>query len=148
GGAVFGEDRWLREEGGSGVTRVLSGGKAIEKGGVAFSHVHGKSLPAAASARRPELAGRAFQAMGVSLVIHPRNPYAPTSHANVRFFLAEKEGEAPVWWFGGGYDLTPYYGFDEDCAHWHRTARAACDPFGADVYARFKSWCDDYLDRK
>jgi coproporphyrinogen III oxidase len=105
----------------------------------------GAALPASASAARPELAGRSYQAMGVSLVIHPLNPYAPTSHANVRLFVAEKEGEEPVWWFGGGYDLTPYYGFDEDCQHWHATAAAACAPFGDDVHARFKTWCDDYF---
>lgn len=145
GRASFIEDRWDREAGGSGITRVISGGGVIEKGGVNFSHVFGKSLPAAATEKRPELAGRAFQAMGVSLVIHPRNPYAPTSHANVRLFIATKEGEDPVWWFGGGYDMTPYYGFDEDCKHWHAVAREACVPFGDDVYPRFKTWCDDYF---
>ena len=110
-----------------------------------FSHVFGTDLPASATAHRPELAGRSFQALGVSLVIHPRNPYAPTSHANVRFFMAEKPGAEPVWWFGGGFDLTPYYGFEEDCVHWHKTAKAACDPFGADYYPRFKKWCDEYF---
>ncbi|MDT8398387.1 MAG: oxygen-dependent coproporphyrinogen oxidase [Pseudomonadales bacterium] len=143
-GVKFREDRWNRDHGGSGITRVISG-EVIEKGGVNFSHVFGGSLPASATAKRPELAGRAFQAMGVSLVIHPQNPYAPTSHANIRFFIAEKPGEEPVWWFGGGYDLTPYYGFDEDCRHWHHTAKAACEPFGAGVYERFKGWCDEYF---
>ncbi len=117
----------------------------IEKGGVNFSHVMGDQMPASATAHRPELAGRAFEAMGVSLVIHPHNPYAPTSHANVRFFIAEKPGEEPVWWFGGGFDLTPYYGFDEDCIHWHQTARNACQPFGDEVYPHYKRWCDDYF---
>jgi coproporphyrinogen III oxidase len=145
GGARFHEDRWDRDEGGSGITRVISGGSVIEKGGVNFSHVFGKSLPASATAKRPEMAGSPFQAMGVSLVIHPENPYVPTSHANIRFFIAEKPGQEPIWWFGGGYDLTPYYGFDEDCMHWHQTARAACEPFGEDVYPRFKQWCDEYF---
>jgi len=141
----FREDKWDRDEGGSGITRVLAEGDVIEKGGVNFSHVFGKALPPAATARRPELAGGSFQVMGVSLVIHPRNPYAPTSHANVRFFIAEKEGLEPVWWFGGGYDLTPYYGFDEDCRHWHQTAEQCCDPFGKNVYPEFKRWCDEYF---
>ncbi|MDG9666460.1 oxygen-dependent coproporphyrinogen oxidase [Hahella sp. CR1] len=145
GGEGFVEDAWKREEGGGGRTRVLSEGGVFEKAGVNFSHVSGARLPASASAARPELAGRSFQAMGVSLVVHPRNPYAPTSHANVRFFVAEKEGEEPVWWFGGGYDLTPYYGFDEDCVHWHRTAAQACEPFGAETYPKYKKWCDDYF---
>ena len=123
------EDSWVREEGGGGRSRVLVDGPAIEKGGVNFSHVFGTQMPASATQHRPELAGRSFEAMGVSLVIHPQNPYAPTSHANVRFFIAEKEGADPVWWFGGGYDLTPYYGREEDCQHWHQTAKAACDPF-------------------
>ena len=145
GSATFIEDAWDREEGGSGITRVISDGAVIEKGGVNFSHVFGKSLPASASAKRPELAGSPFQAMGVSLVIHPKNPKAPTSHANIRFFIAEKEGEEPLWWFGGGYDLTPYYGFDEDCQHWHNTAKQACEPFGENVYADYKKWCDEYF---
>jgi len=145
GKAQFRTDQWDREKGGSGITRVISDGAVIEKGGVNFSHVFGNSLPPAATAKRPELAGGAFQAMGVSLVIHPRNPYAPTSHANIRFFIAEKPGVEPVWWFGGGYDLTPYYGFDEDCRHWHETARAACAPFGPLVYPAFKQWCDEYF---
>jgi len=141
----FVRDEWLREGGGGGVSAVLENGALIEKGGVNFSHVFGDSLPPSATAQRPELAGRGFEAMGVSLVIHPRNPMVPTSHMNVRFFIAEKEGEEPVWWFGGGFDLTPYYGFEEDCVHWHQVAKAACDPFGADVYAEFKKWCDDYF---
>ncbi|MES2624005.1 MAG: oxygen-dependent coproporphyrinogen oxidase [Pseudomonadota bacterium] len=138
-------DSWDRAEGGSGITRVLAEGNVIEKGGVNFSHVFGKALPPAATLKRPELAGGSFQAMGVSLVIHPNNPYAPTSHANIRFFIAEKPGIEAVWWFGGGYDLTPYYGFDEDCRHWHNTAKKACAPFGADVYADYKKWCDEYF---
>lgn len=138
-------DKWDRETGGSGITKVLSGGNVIEKGGVNFSHVYGSSLPVSATQKRPELAGRAFQAMGISLVIHPRNPYAPTSHANIRLFVAEKEGEKPVWWFGGGYDMTPYYGFDEDCVHWHKVAREACEPFGDNVYQEYKDWCDEYF---
>lgn len=145
GGAGFVEDNWARAEGGGGRTRVLANGAVIEKGGVNFSHVHGTQMPASATAHRPELAGRAFEAMGVSLVIHPNNPYAPTSHANVRFFIAEKEGAEPVWWFGGGYDLTPYYGNEADVVHWHQTAKNACDPFGDEVYPRYKKWCDDYF---
>lgn len=141
----FHEDHWEREEGGGGRSRVLTDGAVIEKGGVNFSHVHGTELPASATAHRPELAGRSFEAMGVSLVIHPHNPYLPTSHANVRFFIAEKPGAEPVWWFGGGYDLTPYYGNEEDCQHWHRTAKEACEPFGEDIYPSFKKWCDDYF---
>ena len=140
GGARFVEDKWER-----GRSRVMTGGALIEKGGVNFSHVQGDSMPASATAHRPELAGRSYQAMGVSLVIHPLNPYLPTSHANVRFFVAEKAGEEPVWWFGGGYDLTPYYGFEEDCVHWHQVAFDACKPFGDDVYPRYKQWCDDYF---
>lgn len=145
GGAVFVEDGWERAEGGGGRSRVLTDGAVIEKGGVNFSHVHGTQMPASATAHRPELAGRSFEAMGVSLVIHPSNPYVPTSHANVRFFIAEKPGADPVWWFGGGYDLTPYYGNREDCQHWHQTAADACAPFGEDHYPRFKKWCDDYF---
>lgn len=145
GKAVFVEDSWQRAEGGGGRSRVLTDGAVIEKGGVNFSHVHGTHMPASATAHRPELAGRAFEAMGVSLVIHPHNPYVPTSHANVRFFIAEKPGAEPVWWFGGGYDLTPYYGNEEDCVHWHRTAFDACQPFGEDVYSRYKQWCDEYF---
>ncbi|MEQ3637996.1 oxygen-dependent coproporphyrinogen oxidase [Alcanivorax sp.] len=145
GAATFREDSWEREQGGGGRSRVLENGAVIEKGGVNFSHVFGEQLPPSATEARPELAGRSFQAMGVSLVIHPKNPYAPTSHANVRFFVAEKEGEAPVWWFGGGFDLTPYYGFEEDVVHWHQTAKAACQPFGKEIYPEFKTWCDDYF---
>jgi coproporphyrinogen III oxidase len=144
--ARFGEDLWEYEQGqGGGRTRVIAEGEVFEKGGVNFSHVRGQKLPAAATALRPELAGFSFQALGVSLVIHPRNPYVPTSHANVRLFVAEKNGQEPVWWFGGGFDLTPYYPFRDDVLHWHRTAKAACDPFGADVYPRFKRWCDEYF---
>lgn len=145
GGAQFAEDSWTRAEGGGGRSRVLTNGAVIEKGGVNFSHVHGTQMPASATAHRPELAGRAFEAMGVSLVIHPHNPYVPTSHANVRFFIAEKEGAEPVWWFGGGYDLTPYYGNQEDVVHWHQTAKNACDPLGGHLYPKFKKWCDEYF---
>ncbi|MEL7043808.1 MAG: oxygen-dependent coproporphyrinogen oxidase [Pseudomonadota bacterium] len=145
GAAQFIVDEWERPEGGGGRSRVLADGAALEKAGVNFSHVMGDKLPPSATAARPELAGRSYQALGVSLVIHPRNPYAPTSHANVRMFIAEKPGEEPVWWFGGGYDLTPYYGFDEDCVHWHQTAADACAPFGDDVYPRYKKWCDEYF---
>lgn len=145
GQASFVEDAWQRPAGGGGRTRVLSQGAVFEQAGVNFSHVFGDQLPASATAHRPELAGRTFQAMGVSLVIHPHNPYVPTSHANVRFFIAEKAGEAPVWWFGGGFDLTPYYGNSADCIAWHQTAKTACEPFGVDVYPRYKQWCDDYF---
>lgn len=144
-GQAFVEDSWVREEGGGGRSRVLAEGEVIEKGGVNFSHVFGTQMPSSATAHRPELAGRSFEAMGVSLVIHPRNPFAPTSHMNVRFFIAEKEGEEPVWWFGGGYDLTPYYGNKADCIHWHQTAKNACDSFGDKYYPEFKQWCDDYF---
>lgn len=144
-GAVFQEDNWQREGGGGGRSRVLRSGAVFEQAGVNFSHVHGDAMPASATAHRPELAGRSFQAMGVSLVVHPNNPYVPTSHANVRFFIAEKPGADPVWWFGGGFDLTPYYGFEEDAVHWHRTARDLCQPFGDDVFPRYKKWCDDYF---
>ncbi len=141
----FKEDQWQREEGGGGRTRVLTNGQVIEQGGVNFSHVYGGQLPHSATAARPELAGRSFQAMGVSLVIHPHNPYVPTSHANVRFFQAEKPGEEPVWWFGGGFDLTPFYPFMEDVQHWHSVANKLCTPFGEDVYSKYKKWCDDYF---
>lgn len=144
-GHQFAEDAWERPEGGGGRTRILVEGDFIEKGGVNFSHVTGATLPASATASRPELANRSFTAMGVSLVIHPRNPYVPTTHMNVRFFVAEKEGAEPVWWFGGGYDLTPYYGFGEDCQHWHRAAKTACDPFGAELYPRLRDWCEEYF---
>ncbi|MBL8259566.1 MAG: oxygen-dependent coproporphyrinogen oxidase [Candidatus Competibacteraceae bacterium] len=150
GAATFEEDAWERPAAGEslaggGRTRVLRDGAAFEQAGINFSHVTGGRLPPSATAQRPELAGRAFEAMGVSLVAHPRNPYAPTSHANVRFLNAAAAGVEPVWWFGGGFDLTPYYGFEDDCVHWHRTARAACEPFGPDAHPRFKRWCDDYF---
>ena len=145
-GSEFVEDIWQHENGrGGGQTRVLAGGEVIEKGGVNFSHVIGASLPPAATAKRPELAGKSFQAMGVSLVIHPNNPFAPTSHANVRFFIAGSDSDNPVWWFGGGFDMTPYYGFTEDAVHWHQTAQTACAPFGNTVYPDFKKQCDDYF---
>jgi len=142
----FKEDLWDRGgDTGGGRTRVLESGLVFEQAGVNFSHVRGSSLPASATQHRPELAGRSFEAMGVSLVIHPRNPYVPTSHANVRFFIAEKEGEEPIWWFGGGFDLTPYYGFEEDVVHWHQQAKKACEPFGEMVYSKYKKWCDEYF---
>ncbi|MEE2763016.1 MAG: oxygen-dependent coproporphyrinogen oxidase [Pseudomonadota bacterium] len=144
-GAVFARDAWDRPEGGGGISRVLAEGSVIEKGGVNFSHVMGDTMPGSATAHRPHLAGAPWQAMGVSLVIHPNNPYVPTSHANVRFFIATPRDAEPVYWFGGGYDLTPYYGFEDDCVHWHRTARDACAPFGEDLYQRYKHWCDDYF---
>lgn len=145
GNARFIVDDWTRQEGGGGISRLLQNGRVFAKAGVNFSHVCGSQLPASASASRPELAGRHFTALGVSLVIHPENPYVPTSHANVRFFVAEKDGCLPVWWFGGGFDLTPYYGFQEDCLHWHQTAKLACQPFGERIYPHFKNWCDDYF---
>ena len=159
GGREFTEDSWTRPEGGGGRTRILTDGAVFEKAGVSFSHVSGTSLPASATATRPELAGKPFHALGVSLVIHPRNPYIPTTHMNVRFFLAgdvppppgthrivpKGTASPPVWWFGGGFDLTPYYGFEEDAVHWHRTARSACEPFGAEIYPKFKQWCDEYF---
>jgi coproporphyrinogen III oxidase len=145
GAAGFITDEWQRPEGGGGRSRVLSDGAVFERAGVNFSHVYGANLPPSATASRPELAGRGFQAMGVSLVIHPRNPHVPTSHANVRLFAAEKPGAEPVWWFGGGYDLTPYYGYKEDCISWHQAAARACAAFGDDVYPRFKRWCDEYF---
>jgi coproporphyrinogen III oxidase len=143
--ADFKTDRWDREKGGSGISRVISDGEVFEKGGVNFSHVFGDAMPASATATRPDLAGRAWQAMGVSLVIHPRNPFVPTSHANFRMFVADKEGEESAWWFGGGYDLTPYYGIEEDCVHWHQQAKNACQEFGEEYYSRFKKQCDDYF---
>ncbi|HIF9162108.1 TPA: oxygen-dependent coproporphyrinogen oxidase [Photobacterium damselae] len=143
--AQFEQDDWQREQGGGGRTRVLRHGQVFEQAGVNFSHVFGVEMPASATAHRPELAGRRFEAMGVSLVIHPHNPYVPTSHANVRFFIAEKEGEAPVWWFGGGFDLTPFYPFAEDCLHWHQVAHQLCQPFGDAVYSQHKAWCDRYF---
>ena len=143
--AAFKEEHWEYSGGGGGRARVLEAGELFEKAGVNFSHVRGDRLPPSATAKRPELEGRSFQAMGASLVIHPDNPFVPTSHANVRLLVAEKEGEDPVWWFGGGYDLTPYYGFEQDCIHWHQTAKAACEPFGKEIYPRYKQWCDDYF---
>jgi coproporphyrinogen III oxidase len=145
GAADFREDAWARPEGGGGRTRILTEGAVFEKAGVAFSHVHGTKLPPSATAHRPELAGRPWEALGVSLVIHPRNPHVPTSHANVRFFIAHAPDVAPIWWFGGGFDLTPYYGYESDAVHWHRTARAAVAPFGEALYPRFKKTCDDYF---
>ena len=166
GSREFAEDSWTRMEGdksglgGGGRTRILSDGAVFEKAGVGFSHVTGDALPPSATANRPELAGKPYHALGVSLVVHPRNPYVPTTHMNVRFFIAGEVPappgtiriaprrpavSAPVWWFGGGFDLTPFYGFEEDAAHWHRTARAACEPFGAEHYPHFKKWCDDYF---
>ncbi|BBH14920.1 oxygen-dependent coproporphyrinogen oxidase [Chromobacterium haemolyticum] len=145
GGAQFVEDAWQRPGGGGGRSRVLAKGALFEQAGVNFSHVHGDALPASATAHRPELAGRGFQAMGVSLVIHPENPHIPTSHANVRFFIAEKDGETPVWWFGGGFDLTPFYAVEADVVHWHRVARDLCRPFGEQVYPDYKRWCDEYF---
>lgn len=145
GRASFVEDDWRREQGGGGRTRVMTDGAVFEKGGVNFSHVFGPCLPPSATAIRPALAGRSFSAMGVSWVLHPRNPHIPTTHGNVRFFIAEAPDAPPVWWFGGGIDLTPYYPYDEDIVHWHRTAHDACAPFGEEVYADYKRWCDDYF---
>lgn len=145
GKGLFQEDAWARSGGGGGITRTLTKGAVFEKAGVNFSHVNGVNLPGSATAHRPELAGRTFNALGVSLVIHPDNPYIPTTHANVRFFIAEKENAEPVWWFGGGFDLTPYYGFVEDCIAWHQTAHEACQPFGESIYLEFKRWCDEYF---
>ena len=140
GGGNFRTDEWMRPEGGGGRTRLLAEGVVFEKAGIAFSHVCGDKLPPSATAHRPELAGKKWEALGVSLVLHPRNPYVPTAHMNVRFFCA-----GDIWWFGGGFDLTPYYGCEEDCVHWHRTARAAVAPFGETLHAKFKKWCDDYF---
>ena len=141
----FVEDTWTRAEGGGGKSRVLRNGKIFEQAGVNFSHVTGNSLPKAATIQRPELANCNFVATGVSLVLHPENPYIPTTHCNVRFFIAEPEQGEPTWWFGGGFDLTPYYGFKEDAIHWHQTAKKACTPFGKDTYNEYKKWCDDYF---
>jgi coproporphyrinogen III oxidase len=145
GAAVFNTDPWKHKEGGGGLTRTLTQGRFIEKAGVNFSHVYGASLPQAATAQRSELSTSSFQALGVSVVIHPTNPYIPTAHMNVRFIVTEKPDAAPFWWFGGGFDLTPYYGFTEDCIHWHQMAKQACDLFAADAYASYKKWCDDYF---
>lgn len=139
------EDQWSHQEGGGGLTRVFQGGSIIEKAGVNFSHVHGFKLPPAATERRPELVGHDFQATGVSVVIHPVNPYVPTTHANIRFLCSETNSNQPVWWFGGGFDMTPYYGFEEDAIHFHSMAKAACDPFGRDLYPRFKQNADHYF---
>ncbi len=153
-GTSFRRDTWQRKdgesgpgglEGGSGDTRIIEDGTFFERAGVAFSQVHGTKLPPSASEARPELAGRGFEAMGVSLALHPRNPYVPTVHMNVRFFVAARDGEAPLFWFGGGMDLTPYYGFEQDCVHFHRTCKSALDPFGPDLHPRFRRWCDEYF---
>lgn len=144
-GKTFEVDEWSRETGGGGRTCVLANGNVFEQAGVNFSYVFGDNLPPSATAARPELAGRSFHATGVSVVMHPHNPYVPTSHFNVRFFCAEKEGEDPIWWVGGGFDLTPYYGFEEDCKHWHEQAKVACDAFNPEYYPKFKKWCDAYF---
>ena len=144
-GAPFLRDAWDRPQGGGGISRLIEDGRVFERGGVNFSHVTGDLMPASATAHRPELAGRRWQAMGVSLVLHPRNPYCPTSHMNVRFFVAEQDGEEPAWWFGGGMDLTPYYGFEQDAQHFHRTCRDALEAFGTETHPRFKAWCDRYF---
>jgi coproporphyrinogen III oxidase len=141
----FRHDRWNRPGGGGGESRVLAGGSVFEQAGVGFSHVYGSEMPPAATKARPELAGKSFQALGVSLVLHPQNPYVPTTHANFRFFSTDADGGEAVWWFGGGFDLTPYYAFHDDVLHWHQTAKDACDPFGDNVYAKYKSWCDEYF---
>lgn len=141
----FLHDEWQRPLGGSGLSCVMRDGAVFESAGVNFSHVFGEELPPSASAARPELAGSQFSALGVSIVIHPRNPFVPTTHANIRFFVAEKSDGTCIWWFGGGFDLTPYYGFVEDCQLWHRNAKSACDPFGLELYPKFKTWCDDYF---
>ena len=143
GKATFDRDSWQRPGGGGGESRVLSNGGVFEQAGVGFSHVFGNQMPPTATKNRPELAGKAFQAVGVSLVLHPHNPYVPTTHANFRFFTAGER--KPDWWFGGGYDLTPYYPFHDDIVHWHRNAKAVCDPFGEDLYPRYKQWCDEYF---
>ena len=142
----FDKDVWEREDGrGSGITRVITNGSLFEKGGVNFSIISGDKMPKSATELRPELAGRKFTALGISLVLHPENPFIPTTHANVRFFIAENEEEEPLWWFGGGFDLTPYYGFEEDAIHWHKIASKACEPFGEKVYEKYKKWCDNYF---
>lgn len=145
GQATFIEDAWQHSHGGGGLTRVLANGNVIEKAGVNFSHVQGNQLPPAATALRPDLIDAKFQAVGVSVVIHPLNPYVPTTHLNVRFILVEKANAEPFWWFGGGFDLTPYYGFEEDAKHWHQTAKDACEPFGSDIYPKYKKQCDQYF---
>lgn len=143
--AKFNEDKWQHKEGGGGLSRIMAAGNVIEKAGVNFSHVEGQELPQAATAKRPELANSRFQALGVSTVMHPVNPYVPTSHFNVRCIIVEKKGEQPIWWFGGGFDLTPYYGFVDDCIHWHQMAKAACDGFGDATYPKYKAWADRYF---
>lgn len=145
GQAIFEEDNWIRPEGGGGRTRILKNGQVFEQAGVNFSHVFGTTLPPSATLQRPELKGCHFQALGVSVVAHPRNPYIPTTHANVRFFVAQKPHSDPIWWFGGGFDLTPFFPFKEDCVHWHQMAARACEPFGETVYSRFKEECDRYF---
>jgi len=146
GGTVFEQDYWSRDDQrGNGVSCIISNGNVFEKGGVNFSIIRGDKMPKSATALRPELEGRQYTALGVSLVLHPDNPFIPTTHANVRFFVAEEQGKDPIWWFGGGFDLTPYYGFEEDAVHWHETAKKACIPFGEDVYPKYKKWCDDYF---
>ena len=146
-GKIFLRDEWQRPEGGGGISRILEGGNLFERAGVLFSHVMGANLPPSAAANRPDIAGRAWEAMGVSLVLHPQNPYVPTVHLNVRFFIARSKlpAEQDAFWFGGGMDLTPYYGFEEDCVHFHRVNKAALDPFGAEHYPHFKKWCDEYF---
>ena len=146
GGAKFAQDSWTRvDKRGSGLTNILSNGNIFEKGGINYSIITGDKMPKSATALRPELEGRKYTALGVSLVLHPENPFIPTAHANVRFFIAEEQGKNPIWWFGGGFDLTPCYGFDEDAVYWHQTAKKACMPFGEDVYPKYKKWCDDYF---
>jgi coproporphyrinogen III oxidase len=145
GEAKFERDAWTRPDGGGGESRILKNGAVFEQAGIGFSHVMGDKLPPSATAQRPEMAGAQWEATGISLVFHPRNPYIPTTHANVRFFIANKPGMDSAWWFGGGFDLTPFYPFDEDVLHWHQAAQQACAPFGEDVYARYKKWCDEYF---
>ncbi len=145
-GAKFDKDHWTRDDQrGSGLTNILSNGNVFEKAGINYSIISGDKMPKSATALRQELEGRKYTALGVSLVLHPENPFIPTAHANVRFFIAEEKGKDPIWWFGGGFDLTPYYGFDEDAVHWHQTAKKACIPFGEEVYPKYKKWCDDYF---
>ena len=144
-GMRFREDLWERDSGGGGRSRVLSGGKKFEQGGVSFSHIYGDALPPSATSKRPRLTGRKFQALGISVVMHPLNPYVPTTHMNLRFFVSEEQNKLPIWWFGGGYDLTPYYGYEEDVRHWHSTARDTCRDFGDDIYSHYKQWCDEYF---
>ena len=146
GKSLFEKDQWSREDKrGNGVTSIISDGNIFEKGGVNFSIIKGDKMPQSATSTRPELEGRKYTALGISLVMHPENPFIPTAHANVRFFVSEEQGKEPIWWFGGGFDLTPYYGFDEDAVHWHQSAKKACAPFGEDIYPKYKKWCDDYF---